>query len=92
MNLILLADMSLLMTVLSDIKILILTSFVVTYHIECAMEGLKYLPLATNSPESMTSASSGTASVTLYHDHYLVVVFQYRTAATRSIESVPLLF
>ena len=43
------------MTVLSDIIDLILTSTVVKYHIELYMAGLKYLPLATNSPDSMIS-------------------------------------
>ena len=33
---------------------LILTSVGVTYYLECIMSGLDYLPLATNSPDSMT--------------------------------------
>ena len=54
MNLSLITDMSHVITVLSDIIVLIFLYLGVTYHIGCYMEGLKYLPLATNPPESMT--------------------------------------
>ena len=37
-----------------------------------------------------SSSYSGTASVTLYHANYWVVKFHPRTAAIRSIDSVPL--
>ena len=48
-NLILLTDMSLLMTFLSDF-FSILLSIRLTFHIEYAMEGRKYITLDNNSP------------------------------------------
>ena len=57
MNLILLTDMSLLMTVHSDMIVLILPSLGVTYNIGCYMEELKYLTLDNNSPGFMTCPS-----------------------------------
>ena len=45
------------MIVLSDIIISVLLSFVVTYHIECDMAGLEYLPLYNNSTESIAYQS-----------------------------------
>ena len=47
------------------------------------------LPVPINNYLSSYSYS-GTASVTLYHAHYWVVEFHPRTAATRSLEYVPL--
>ena len=44
--------------------------------------------LGTDSRHS--SSSSGPASMTLYNSDYWVVVFQPRTAATSSLDSVPL--
>ena len=40
---------------------------------------------------SLSSSSSGTASVTLYHAHYWVVVFHPITVATWSLDSVHLI-
>ena len=54
MNFILLTTVSRLIIVLSDITVLIFPSLGLIYHLECALEGLKYLPLATNLPDSMT--------------------------------------
>ena len=54
MDLVLLDDMTLLVTVLSDINISIFPYLGVTHHIEYYMAGLKYLPFATNSLESTT--------------------------------------
>ena len=57
MNLIVLPDMSLFITVLSDIIVLILTYIGVTYHIECDMAVMKYLALANNLTYPMTCPS-----------------------------------
>ena len=57
MNLILFTDMLLLMTVCSDIIVLIFPYIGLKYHIECVMEVMKYLPLANNSPGSNTFPS-----------------------------------
>ena len=54
MKLILFTDVLLLITVLSDMIVFIFPSLGVTYHIEYAMIGLKYLTLETNSLESTT--------------------------------------
>ena len=54
MKFILLTDMSILMTVISDIIILIFTYHGLTYHIECTMAVLKYLPFTATSSDSMT--------------------------------------
>ena len=48
MKLFLLTNISLLMTVISDMIVLIFLSIGVPHHIECAISGLKYLTLATN--------------------------------------------
>ena len=48
MNLILLTGMSILMTVISDVIVLIFKSLGVAYNIECDMAGLKLPPLANS--------------------------------------------
>ena len=53
MDLILLTDISILMTVISYIIISIFPSIGVTQHIECDMSGMKYLLFATKSLDSL---------------------------------------
>ena len=53
MTLIQFPGMSLLMVVISDIIFLIFPSIGVKYHIECDMAVPRYLPLATNDPDSI---------------------------------------
>ena len=57
MNFIFLTDMSILMTFLSVVIVEIFPSLVDTYHLECSVAGLKYLPLADNSQDLMTCLS-----------------------------------
>ena len=45
----------------------------------------------TQRSSHTSSYSSGPASVNLYHAHYWVLVFRPITAATRSLDSFPLL-
>ena len=54
---IILTDISLLIIVPSDIIISIFPYLVLTYLIECDIKVLKYLPLDTNWPDSMTCPS-----------------------------------
>ena len=45
-------------TYLSDMIIVMFPSFWITYHIECSMSGLKYIPFLIISPDSNTWTST----------------------------------
>ena len=66
MKLVLITNMSLWMTFLSNINDSILPSIGVTYHIEYAMAGLKYFTLDTNPQVSMNWTSMVLFSLRVY--------------------------